>query len=438
MRDILVMSIVMVAALLALKRPWIGVMLWTWLSIMNPHRFTYGFAYSAPVAAIAAAATMLGLLMTRERQSPFQGAPTYWFLALAIWITTSWLMGLNIEGDYYLWTKVMKIYVMTFVAMMLLKNRYHILAFAWVTAGSLALLGLKGGIFTILTGGSYRVWGPPGSFISGNNELALALVMTVPMVYFLRSLVTNRLLRAFLMLVMITCAASAIGSYSRGGLLGVAAMSAFLWWRSKSKLMLGVLLVFGALVALPLMPEAWWARMDTISTYQQDESALGRLNAWTVAWEVAKHHVFGGGMGYQYPAFFQQYGPYEATPRAAHSIYFQVLGNHGFIGLGLFLFVWFSTYRTAGWLRRYVPEHSSAHWVPLLGGMIQVSLVGYAVGGAFLSLAYFDLPYDMMVMAVLAKQWVMRRGWETDPKEPFMQYAGLRRARRPVNHLGGQ
>ena len=92
--------------------------------------------------------------------------------------------------------------------------------------------------------------------------------------------------------------------------------------------------MFGALVALPLMPEAWWARMDTISTYQQDESALGRLNAWTVAWEVAKHHVFGGGMGYQYPAFFQQYGPYEATPRAAHSIYFQVLGNHGFIGLG--------------------------------------------------------------------------------------------------------
>ena len=48
MRDLLILSIVGVAAILALKRPWIGVMLWTWLSIMNPHRFAWGMAYSAP------------------------------------------------------------------------------------------------------------------------------------------------------------------------------------------------------------------------------------------------------------------------------------------------------------------------------------------------------------------------------------------------------
>lgn len=72
MRDLIILSIVAVAAVLALKRPWVGVMLWTWLSIMNPHRFAWGFAYSAPLAAIAAGATVLGLLMTRDRQSPFQ------------------------------------------------------------------------------------------------------------------------------------------------------------------------------------------------------------------------------------------------------------------------------------------------------------------------------------------------------------------------------
>jgi hypothetical protein len=41
-----------------------------------------------------------------------------------------------------------------------------------VTTLSLALLGAKGGVFTLMTAGSYRVWGPPGSFIEDNNEFA--------------------------------------------------------------------------------------------------------------------------------------------------------------------------------------------------------------------------------------------------------------------------
>jgi len=402
-------------------------MLWTWLSIMNPHRYTYGFAYSAPVAALAAGVTLIGLLMTRDRQSPFRGASVNWFTLLAVWITLSWLLGLDRAGDYDLWAKVMKIFMMSFVALMLLRNRYQILAFVWVTTASLALIGLKGGIFTIMTAGNYRVWGPPGSFIAGNNELALALVMIVPLVFFLRSLVRHTLFRHFLMITALACGAAAIGSYSRGGLLAVVAMSAVLWLRSKNKFSLGIILAVGFLLVLPLMPQEWWSRMDTISTYDQDESARGRLNAWTVAWEVAKTHFLGGGMSYQHQMFFDQYGIYENTVRAAHSIYFQILGNHGFVGLALFLILFLSTYRTAGWLRKYRPEVEAAAWVPMLGAMIQVSVVGYAVGGAFLSLAYFDLPYDLMIMAVVAKHWVLSRGWESDPKEPFLEYAGLRK-----------
>lgn len=52
--------------------------------------------------------------------------------------------------------------------------------------------------------------------------------------------------------------------------------------------------------------------------------------------------------------------------------------------------------------------------------MVQVSLLGYAVGGAFLSLAYFDLPYNMMVMVVLARKWVENRSWETEPRQSLL------------------
>jgi len=37
--------------------------------------------------------------------------------------------------------------------------------------------------------------------------------------------------------------------------------------------------------------------------------------------------------------------------------------------------------------------------------MIQVSLIGYAAGGAFLGMAYFDLPYHLVIILVLAAKF---------------------------------
>ena len=430
MRDLLILSIVGVAAILALKRPWIGVMLWTWLSIMNPHRYAWGLAYSAPLAAIAAGVTLLGLMMTKDRQHPFQGPPITWFFLFACWLTLSWLVGMDTSGDYEQWNKVMKIYLMTFVAVMLVINKMQIMAFAWVTVGSLAVLGAKGGLFTVLTGGNYRVWGPPGSFINGNNEFALALIMTIPLMHFLQLQAKAAWMKHGLSAAMLLSAAAAVGTHSRGALLALAAMSATFWWRSSRKGVIGGVLLLGVLFALPMMPEHWWDRMSTISDYQEDGSAMGRINAWGVAYEVAKDNFFGGGMSYQHEVLFILYGTYETVVRAAHSIYFQVLGNHGFGGLFLFLAIWFSVYRIAGWLRKNARQQPEAQWAADLGAMVQVSLIGYAVGGAFLSLSYFDLPYNMMVLAVAAQVWVKNRGWELEPKVSFLEYAGLGRFRR--------
>lgn len=427
MRDLLILSIVGVAAIFALKRPWIGVMLWTWLSIMNPHRYAWGVAYSAPLAAVAAGATLLGLLFTRERQNPFQGPPMVWFFLLALAITLSWLFGMDLAGDYEQWNKVMKIYFMTFVAAALLFSKHHIMAFAWVTVGSLALLGVKGGVFTILTGGNYRTWGPTGSFIQDNNEFALALIMAIPLLHFLQLQVSKAWVRHGISAVMLLCAASALGSHSRGALLAIAGMGAMFWWRSKKKGPIALMIALVVLAMLPMMPEHWWDRMHTIRTYEEDASAMGRINAWIVAWEVAKNHLFGAGMSYQHEVLFILYGVYDQTVLAAHSIYFQVLGNHGFIGLFLYLGMWVSAYRMAGWLNKNARNIPEARWAADLGAMAQVCFVGFAVGGAFLSLSYFDLPYNVMLMVVLAKRWVDTRAWEREAPVSFLEYAGLKR-----------
>lgn len=415
MRDLLIIAIVLAGSIAALRRPWIGVLLWTWLSIMNPHRYSWGIAYDAPLAAMAAASTLFGLLITKDKQSPFIATPVTWFALFCGWVTLSWLVGLATESDYQQWNKIMKINLMIFVALALIRSKTQILLLAWVAVGSMAVLGIKGGIFTVASGGNYRVWGPPGSFIEDNNEFALALVMTIPLLRFLQLQVQTRWMKWGLLLAMILCAASAFGSHSRGALLAIAAMAFFFWWKGKNKITVGVLLLVVGAALVAFMPDEWSQRMHTIDNYQDDRSAMGRISAWWTAWNLAWHYPAGVGFNVARADLFALYSPYPDYVHAAHSIYFQVLGNHGFIGLFLFLAIWISTWRNAAWLLQEAPKYQQARWCVDLANMMQVALIAYVVGGAFLSLAYFDLPYNIMVIVVTARLWVQQQAWKQEP-----------------------
>jgi len=419
MRDLLIIGIVLMAALIALRKPWIGAILWTWLSLMNPHRYAWGFAYDAPLAAVAAGSTLLGLLMTRERDSPFKGAPVSWFMALSVWITISWLMGLDVQGDMAQWEKVMKINLMILVGLALMRTKEHIFVLVWVCTLSLALLGAKGGVFTIANGGNYRVWGPPESFVADNNQFALALVMVIPLLRFMQLQATAAWLRYTLLLMMLLCAAASIGSHSRGGLLAIAGMALLLWWRGRSRLVGGVAIALTAFALVTFMPETWLSRMETIQTYDEDTSALGRFSAWWVSWRVAFVYPTGVGLNIARADLFALYSPYaELGTYVAHSIYFQILGHHGFFGLFLFVMIWLSTWRWASKLRKEAEGIPEARWCADMASMGQVALVGYLAGGAFLNLAYFDLPYYIMSMVVLARVWVARKAWEKEVATP--------------------
>ena len=399
MRDIVLLLIIGAGALAALRRPWIGALVWTWVSIMSPHA-QFGYAASAwPVGMAVGVCTLIGFVLTPDKQNPFVDKPVWWMLAFTVWICITLPFSFYFDGSFNLWLRSMKIFLMVFVTIALLNERRKIDAFIWVTVLSLGYYGVKGGVFTLATGGNYRVWGP-GGFIEGNNEIALALVATIPLMRYLHLQLVVRWQRHAMMGAMLLTAVTVLGTYSRGALLALSSMAFFLWLKGKNKIVFGVLTVAVGVAALSFMPEAWWSRMETIKTYEKDDSALGRINAWWNAWNLAKSNPFGGGFMIYTKDVFARYAPEPDRVHAAHSIYFQVLGEHGFIGLFLFLAIGASTWMSCRKLIRMASRNPELRWAGELGSMVQVGMIGYATGGAFLSLAYFDLPYNMMVAAV--------------------------------------
>lgn len=403
MRDILVTLIVFALLPSIFRKPYMGVLMWVWISVMNPHTQGWGFATTFPFAAIIAAVTMVTLLFTREPKSLPLTSVTWVFILFVLWMNVTTVFAIYPEAVYEQWNKVMKIMLMTFVTLMLIKTRKHLELLIWIIVISLGYYGVKGGIFTIVGGGVDTVLGPEGTFIDGNNEIALALIMAIPLMHFLQTISSRKWVRHALTVAMVLSAFAALGSYSRGALLAIAAMGGFLWLKSQYKLRIGLLLVLAIPPALAFMPEQWTTRMDTINTYEEDESVQGRFNAWWMAYNLAKDRPIGGGFEVITRELFYRYAPNPEDLHAAHSIYFQVLGEHGFVGLGLYLWLGYLIWRTGSWIIRNTRKLEGYQWAYSLATMIQVSFVGFSVGGAFLSLLYFDVPYYLMSAMVVTR-----------------------------------
>lgn len=387
------------------KRPWLGVLLWTWIGMMSPHRLTWGFAYSMPFAAVVGVVTLIAVLMSKEpKRFPFTPV-TVTLLLLVLWMNITSLFAIDDTGYTYVqWDKVMKIQLFLAVTMLVMTTIERVEWLVWVATLSIAFFGVKGGLFTLTSGGGSMVLGPSGSFIEGNTEISLAITMAVPLLRYLQMQSSNRLLRWGLGIAMVLCAVAVLGSYSRGGLLAVAAMGGFLWLKSRNKVVTGIAFAMLIPVLLTAMPEKWFERMSTIKTYEQDGSAMGRINAWQMAFNLAKDRpLTGGGFGAFTDEAFLRWAPNPGDVHDAHSIWFQMLGEQGFVGLGLFVLFWILSWRLAKGIIRDSRTHPDRRWAADLAAMIQVSMIGYWVGGSFLGLGYWDMPYVLVVILVMTR-----------------------------------
>lgn len=411
LRDLLIFGVVFAALPFALRRPWIGVLLWVWLSVMNPHRLTWGVAYDFPFAKVIAAVTLVGLVFSREPIRFKGGAPAVVLLLLVAWTCVTTFFALVPAAAEQMLERSLKIQLFTFVALLTLYSRKHVVALVWILVLSIGYYGVKGGAFTIASGGQYRVWGPPDSFIYDNNALAVAIVMSIPLWMYLYRIHRQTIwLRFAIGGAALLSAASAFGSQSRGALLALVATALYLWTRTRGKLISALAFVVIGVTLISFMPDTWTERMRTITpeTGERDLSSQGRLDAWAMLTNLALDRpVVGGGFEPYSPQVWERYFPNYRKAYSAHSIYFAVLGEHGFVGLGLFLLLWLLTWNLAKRLAIETAGREEEDWAHSFAVLSQASLVAYLVGGAFLDLAYWDGPYYVLAALGVARYAVV-------------------------------
>lgn len=421
MRDIAVLLVILASIPFILKRPFFGVLMWCWISYMVPHRLAWGFIQTMPVAAIIGGTFLLAYLFSKEPKKIPLSTPIIFILLFNLWMIITFITHPKDAFIISQFDKVMKIQLFTLIILALLTTRKRIELTLWVIGLSIAFYGIKGGIYTIQTAGGGRVWGPPGGFFFGNNELALTLLVTLPILYYLRWTLPadKKWLKHAFLFGMALCVLAALGTQSRGGLVACICVGAFLWLKGPNKLAIALAIMLTVPVIYHFMPDTWHDRMSTIiepDRESYDTSVTGRFNAWEMAFHLAQDKPLGGGLNAFNRENFYLYAPDPEAFHDAHSIYFQIIGHHGFIGFGLWFCIYLSSWFVARNIIKLAANRQDLKWASLLARMLQCSLIAYAAGGAFLGLAYFDLPFHL-VITLVAVQHLLKKQLATEKQQ---------------------
>ena len=396
------------------KRPVVGAMAFAMVSLMNPHRLTYGSAQNFPFAMYLCLATLIAILISREQKKIPMTPAVLVMLLFFTWYTVGTIFAQAPTGAWADWERYAKTMLMVFVTIMTVRTISDVKVLALTVALSLGFWGAKSGVFVILSGGGEGLHGPFDSFISDNNTLALAMVTITPLLVYMASRAKTKWAKRAAMGMAGLTMLAAIGSYSRGAMLATFAMGFFLWLKSANKLKTGLAFVLIVPIVFSLMPPQWTGRMHTIQTYDEDASATGRINSWHFAVNIANEFAIGGGPNVFTPHMFMLYAPEPERYYDAHSIYFQVLGELGYFGLAIFVAIFVTTWRAAGRIIRHCRDNEDQSWALMLARMCQVSMIGYLAAGAFLTMAYYDLIYYVIAIVVCLDKVLIRAPQKDD------------------------
>jgi probable O-glycosylation ligase (exosortase A-associated) len=408
----LVMLAVFVASLpICFLWPFYGILLWAVVSFLNPQSslFYWAPAVSFPWAVVVAAPTLCGLpCFSRHWLQRLACREVFLIFVLWLWFTvTSFISTHNplflhhAQDTWDRWQFVSKVMLMTLVTIAIVDTFARLRILVIVMSSCFGLIVLKSLPFIVMSGGAVHIYGPRASMVGDNNDLGLALNMTLPLFFFLAQSEPARKMKWLFGLLFVVTIPAIFCTYSRGALIGLAAIFCLMLFKLKlkQKIVLAPVIILAVGGALMFAPEAWRERMNP--SQGLDGSAHERLDSWTFSWNLANDNpVAGGGFSTFTPQLYVRYARNGAAALGPHSVYFEVLAEHGFVGLALYLTLVAFCFAKARRLVKYARINDD-QTVINYANMFQFSLTGFLVSGVFLGRAYFDYFFSIVACVII-------------------------------------
>ncbi|MBP0446820.1 putative O-glycosylation ligase, exosortase A system-associated [Roseomonas sp. SSH11] len=402
--------------------PFVASLGYVWVTIVRPQHLAYALLNQIPASLIMGAFAFLVYFLLDRRDPPRPGLLFALTAALAFWITLSTVGWAVVpEFAWVKWDWAFKTVVFSGLLMFVLRSRVQIEAFLQVYVFSLAMHFIPVGIKVFLSGGGYgRTLGLVGANagLGEGATLAAVSVMVVPLILFLRKHTIllprwNIVQLGYAGLVVLAIACT-LGTYQRTGLVGLAVLALLLCLRARRKVLSVFLCAVAAGVASLITSDAWTERMETIADSRNEASAFGRLLVWRWTLDYVMTHPLGGGFeAYMINEFISppnatRQEPIVITGKAFHSVYFEMLGEHGWVGLFLLLGLILGSFLIHQKIFRQTRGVPGLEWCQDLARALQVSLAVMAVCGAFIGVAFQPMLYFLFA-ATAALQHHVRR-----------------------------
>lgn len=426
MRDLLLALFWLAAIPLTFVSPVAGVAFWIWDALFSPTELVYSFMASIPTNKIVALTTLFGLLTKPGSRDIYIDTTATLLIMLGASATVSWMNSVDgFSPDTSLYLKLIKEIVLALVIMYMVKEQRWVHICAFMIATSISFLGVKEGLISLLTAGGHKIIGSRS--IGDNNQLAAALLVTVPFIIFLTKQVENRFLKFGLIVAGFLDLITVVMTFSRGGFVGLVCFGLLTLTNSKRRIQSIVAILAVGCTLYVLAPAAWFSRVDTINDAYDDSSFMGRVVAWKISWLIAQDNpLFGGGMhAVQHGMVWFRYSlkfadldwiptPFpDSFPHAAHSIVFEVLGDLGFVGLAIYVALFVNSYISLRRVEKIARNQTSLEWASDLAQAIKVSFILYVITGLLLSVAYFEMLFVLFALSSrclrLARQEVLSK-----------------------------
>jgi probable O-glycosylation ligase (exosortase A-associated) len=407
-RDLIVFLAVMGSLPYCFRKPYFGLVVFSWLAYMRVQDLCWGFARPQRFSFYVAIAMFLGFLLF-ERGRFFAADLRNWLMvALAVLVSVSvaltrYEITERVINFYVDFLKILAVAMLT-TALVNTQERLRILV--WTVALSFGFFGIKSGLWGVLTGGARPILRGPGGLLQDNNDFSLALTMNIPFLFYLGLSEPQKWMRRGMIAAMGLTIVTIVLTHSRGGFLAMSATLAVITWRSRNRVIGFTLAGIALLLFLLLLPQGARERLGTLKKVQDDSSAQARLKSWGIALQMIRDNPVTG-VGFQ--NYRSAYGKYDPSPVlvggqvltfVAHNSYLQIAAESGLPALGVYLTLIGSSFLLLRRIRLLALARFHTGWILNYVRMFEASLAGFVIGAIFINRAHFDFIYHLIAIIV--------------------------------------